>query len=336
MRDAKIAIIIFNLGTPNSKEELEPYLRNIFSDPNIIKLSVGRYFLPALAKIIAKMRVKKAREYYQSIGGVSPLLQNTIKQANKLANKLSGNKDVKVYVAMRYWHPFLEEVIDEIANDYSKVVLLPMYPQYSKVTTGAFYSHFNNVCLSKRIHFEDVRYIKSYYDDELFISALAGKIIKVITINNFLDGGKFAIILSAHSVPRYIYKDGDPYIGQIYETAELLKKRLEEGISGDLVVRLGFQSRLGIRRWVGPFVQDIIKELVGRSGIENLVIVPISFVADNIETIYELGMLYRTRAMEMGVKNYQLVDCVNDDDEFIECLYRIVLNEIELAGGGGV
>lgn len=325
MKCDNTAVIMFSMGTPDKEEDVEQFLQNIFLDPDIIKIPGGKYLFPIMAKVIAKRRTKKTKSYYQSLEGKSPLLINTINQARKVQNML---EDVKIFIAMRYWHPFLEEIIEEVANNYRNIILLPLYPQYSRTTTGSFYNHFNRVVQEKRLNFSKIRFIKSYHDDELFISAILKKIKEMMNEHNEIDLARAAMILSAHSIPKYIEVEGDPYIKQVFETARLVEKGIRESAGNKLKIKLAFQSRVGLRRWVGPFLPDVMRMLIKKREAESMIIVPIAFVADNVETIQELGVVFRQKAYEYGAGGYYLVECVNDEDLFIECLCKLIEREL--------
>lgn len=325
MKYDKTAVIMFSMGTPDKEEDVELFLKNIFLDPDIIKIPGGKYLSPILAKIIAKRRTKKAKNYYRNNEGKSHLLINTINQANKLQAKL---KDVKIFIAMRYWHPLLEEIIDEIANNYRNLILLPLYPQYSRTTIGSFYNHFNRLIEERKINFNKVRFIESYHNNEFFTLAIIKKVRELMSKDKGIDLAHTVIILSAHSIPKYIDKEGDPYIKQVYETVKLVEEGLRESISDRLIIKLAFQSKVGLKRWTGPFLSDVIRILIKTREAESIIVVPISFVADNVETVYELGVVYRKKAYEYGAKNYSLVECVNDDDLYIECLHKLVRREL--------
>ncbi|OGF66669.1 MAG: ferrochelatase [Candidatus Fischerbacteria bacterium RBG_13_37_8] len=320
----KNAIVLFNLGSPDKLESVEPFLINLFSDRDIIKLPFGKYLSTPLAKMIARIRKRTTRKFYESAGGVSPLMKYTQAQAQGLEQALPAEVGAKVFIAMRYWHPFLEECIDEIKKEeYQNIVLLPLYPHYSESTTGSFYNHFLRLAAEKKMNLSKVRFIKSYQANPHFIEAVMKKLLSALEQHNITDFNNTSILLSAHSIPKYLVEKKDLYVEHINETAELLKKAIHRTISPALRIELAFQSKMGPFKWLGPSVPDMIKKFAAAK-IDTVIVVPVSFVADNIETVYELGMQVRDEAHAEGIKDYILVECVNDSPEYIQCLTGLV------------
>lgn len=320
----KKAIILFNLGTPDKLENLEPFLFNLFSDNEIFKIPLA-FPRKIAAKLIAKIRKKTAKRFYEAIGGESPLLRHTKLQAALLEKLLKKeNNNTEVYYAMRYWHPFIEDILNSlINNNIGKIILLPLYPQFSYATTGSFIKHFKRVLIEKNIENIEIAYINSYHNDSLFIKGIVDKLEEAIKKEGINSFEKTAIILSAHSLPRFLVKAKDPYPQQINETVEYVSKEIRERISEDIPIRLAFQSRLKFYRWLKPTVIDVIKE-IHKKCIKNIIVVPISFVSDNIETLYELGIAVRETAFKIGIEKYILAECLNENENFIKCLYNIV------------
>jgi len=236
--------------------------------------------------------------------------------------------DAKVYVAMRYWHPYIEEVLDTIRNEhFDKIIFLPLYPQFSYATTGSFIKHFKKLIDERKIEFSQLAFIESYYNDKLFIEGIINKIEQAVEREHVRSFDNSAMILSAHSLPYFLIKEKDPYIMQIRETADELEKELKKRFSGTMLVKLAYQSRLKFSRWLKPYIMDVIKDLY-KDGIREIIVVPISFVSDNIETIYELGVLIKEESYKMGMRRYILVECLNESEFFIKCLRNKIMERI--------
>jgi len=322
------AVIIFNLGSPDKMESIEPFLYNLFADSKIFKIPGGELVSRPLAKIISKIRKKTAAKFYESVGGVSPLLKITQAQASALENMLQKDMPCKVYVAMRYWHPLIEDIIDEIiASNYERIVLLPLYPHYSEATTGSFFERFREVAGMKKLDLSKISYVKSYQTNGHYISAMMDKLLDTIKKNNIKLADDTALIFSAHSLPQFMVKQNDPYPQHINETYVALESKIAHHLSAAVPVTLAFQSRMRPFQWLKPSIIDAVKELA-RKGTKNIIVLPVSFVADNIETVYELGVTVKQAALKARIQNYYLVECVNDNPKFIKCLSEMALRVV--------
>jgi ferrochelatase len=312
-------IILLNLGGPETLDQVRPFLYNLFSDPDIVRLPIRALQKP-LAWLISMARYKKSRGYYAKIGGGSPIRRITQEQAEALARALEGRGlSVKTYVGMRYWHPFIEEAFEQICRDgITHLVALPLYPQYSISTTGSSLNKLNQ--LLRRDHNLRFSAIKSWHADHRYISALASSIAEELT--RFPDQGRSSthIVFTAHSVPvRYITREGDPYLDQTQQTVRLVMERL--GLDRPHV--LSFQSKVGPVRWLEPSTDATIRRLA-REGASQLLLVPVSFVSEHIETLYELDILYASVAREVGIAHCRRVPALNCRPDFIEALAGIV------------
>ena len=311
----KVAIILFNLGGPDSLEAVKPFLRNLFSDPAIINLP-GWLRLP-LARFISSRRAKKAMGIYAKIGGSSPILGQTEAQARALEKALGqGNTDEwRGYVCMRYWHPMTERVVQSVRR-YApdRIVLLPLYPQYSTTTTGSSFKAWKEASSFTVPSSE----IESYPTDPGFIAASVELVRQGLAE---AGAGKKRVLFSAHGLPEKIIKAGDPYQRHVEQTAKAIADAI-----GDLDSTVCYQSRVGPLKWIGPPTEQEI-ERAGRDGV-NVVLYPLSFVSEHSETLVELDMDYRQLASEAGVAKYVRVPTVGTHPKFIDGLATLVRNAL--------
>jgi ferrochelatase len=308
---ARYAVVLLNLGGPDSLDSVQPFLENLFSDPDIFKIPLIQ---KQLAKWIAKKRAPKVIEEYKLIGGKSPIGYWTELQRKMLEEKLNASgEEFKVYIAMRYWKPFTAEVIDEINKEnFEKIILLPLYPQFSISTTGSSFNEWN------RLYKNDVSkliFIESYYKNEKYLQAINERIDE--TLKNFknVDPKHVYFLFSAHGVPESYIKKGDPYQRQIEETVNLIMAR--RNFSNEF--SLAYQSKVGPMKWLEPSTEFEIERLI-HEGKKNLLVIPIAFVSDHIETLYELDIEYRHVAERAGVENYFVMKGLNNSQLFIEAL----------------
>lgn len=317
----KSAVILFNLGGPDSLDAVEPFLYNLFQDPDIFKIPIGQKLF---AKLISHFRAPKVVEEYKLIGGKSPIGEWTEIQRSKLQNKLRiSGFEIDVYIAMRYWKPFTKEVVEKIEKEnYSKIILLPLYPHYSITTTGSSFNEWNRHYKGDK---EKLIYINNYYLNEKYIASINQRIDE--TISKFPESAKdkIHIIFSAHGTPVSLVKKGDPYSHQIKETVEAIMKSKNYSYPHHLC----FQSKVGPMKWLEPATVQMIEELA-KEGHKNLLIVPISFVSDHIETLFELDIEYRHVADKVGIENYYVMKGLNDSELFIDALADVVLNQLKL------
>jgi ferrochelatase len=306
------AVVLMNLGGPDSPQAVRPFLYNLFSDPAIIALpAVLR--LP-LAWLIARQRFRVAAEIYAHLGGASPILANTEAQARALEAALGDG--TRCFIAMRYWHPMTTAAVaavKEWAPD--EIVCLPLYPQYSTTTTRSSLTAWRSEAADQALD-RPTRTIETYPSAPDFIAALAGAIEETLVT---LGDVNPRLLLSAHGLPLKIVQAGDPYPRQIAETAAALIAAL--GRPG-LDWRVCYQSRVGPLAWLGPAVDDEIR----RAGADRvpLVIAPISFVSEHSETLVELDRDYRRLAESCGVPSYHRVRTVGTDPRFIAALAELV------------
>lgn len=311
------AVVLLNLGGPDSISSVHPFLENLFNDPDIFKLP----FQKRLAKYIAKKRAAKVEYEYELIGGKSPINDWTELQRDNLQNKLrSIDTNIDVYTAMRYWNPLTELTAQEIAKkDYEKVILLPLYPQFSVTTTGSSFNEWKRVFPKLEI----TDYVNEYYSNSKFIQAVSERIDE--SLLNFTEyvRPKVVLLFSAHGIPVSFIRKGDPYLKQINSTIKAVMQFRDDREYYDIC----FQSKVGPVRWLKPSIKEKIADLA-EAGYKNLLVIPISFVSDHIETLYELNIEYRLFAERAGIENYFVMKGLNDSETFIDALFEIVKNRL--------
>jgi len=311
----RTAVVLFNLGGPDSSAAVEPFLFNLFHDRAIIDLPQPLRY--AAAKWIARRRAPVTRQIYAQIGNASPLKANTEAQAKALRASLGEGH--RVFYAMRHWHPRAIVVAAEVkAWKPNEVVLLPLYPQYSGTTTGSSLADWRDAATRVSLT-APVREVCCYPQGPGFIAALA----RLITaeIERAPQGRKLRVLLSAHGLPKRVIERGDPYQWQIEATAAALRAALKRP---DIETVVCYQSRVGPLEWIGPSTE----EEIARAGAERvgLVVAPIAFVSEHSETLVELDIDYRVRAKKAGVPFYLRAPTVGTSPEFISELADQVRN----------
>src|SRR5579872_3259753 len=309
----KVAIILFNLGGPDSLEAVQPFLRNLFSDPAIIGLP--GWLRRPLAPFLARRRAVKAKGIYAEIGGSSPIVGQTEAQARALEAELGSAHDWRGYVCMRYWHPMTPAVVRSVARfEPDRIVLLPLYPQYSKTTTGSSLAAWRQIASFKTPTSE----VKSYPADPGFVAASV-ELVKDALIE--AGRGSCRVLFSAHGLPQRVIKAGDPYQAEIEASAAAIVAGLG-GLKRGEDWTVCYQSRVGPLKWIGPSTEDEIR----RAGADrtNVVVYPLSFVSEHSETLFELDIAYRRLASEAGVPAYIRVPTVGTHPKFIRGLADLV------------
>ena len=314
----KIAVVLFNLGGPDSLEAVQPFLFNLFNDKAII--GAPQPFRWIIAKLISSRRARIAREIYSALGGKSPLLENTQVQAEALEQTLRAsrpNDEIRCFIAMRYWHPMADQT-SALVRDWGadSVVLLPLYPQYSVTTTSSSFRDWHRASASAGLS-ADIHAICCYPKSLKFTGAVADRLREEINATEDIDSVR--VIFSAHGLPKKVVDSGDPYKWGIEQTAAMVINAT--GVDGlDWVI--AYQSRVGPFEWIKPYTDDEIR----RAGEANkrLILVPIAFVSEHSETLVELDIEYRELARKSGVPGYKRVGTVGDDDSFIAGLRLLV------------
>jgi ferrochelatase len=311
----RTAVVLFNLGGPDSLEAVQPFLFNLFSDPAIIALP-GLLRRP-LARLIAGRRAPVARRIYGHLGGRSPIVPQTQAQARALEAALAaGGMEAKAFIAMRYWHPFSDAAAQAVkAFGPDRIVLLPLYPQFSTTTTASSLADWHHAARRAGLA-APTSEIVCYPREPGFIAAMAARIREALG-----DVGPegWRLLLSAHGLPRKIVARGDPYQWQVEQSGAAIVDAL--GIRG-LETQVCYQSRVGPMEWIGPATDAEIR----RAGAEgkNLVVAPLAFVSEHSETLVELDIEYGRLARESGVRQYRRARTVGDYPDFIAGLAGLV------------
>jgi ferrochelatase len=307
----KTAVLLLQMGGPDSLEAVEPFLLNLFADREIIK--IGPAFLqPLIARFIVRKRAPRVRENYRQIGGGSPLRELTEAQARALEEKLGP--DYRCFVAMRYWRPFTDEALSAIRREgITRIIALSLYPHYSRATTGSSINELNRRLAGSGL---TVEYVDRFYDHPLYIRALTEKVEEGLA--GFPDRTAVDLVFSAHSLPQSFIREGDPYLSHIMETVRLVVERL-----GKVKAHLAFQSRAGPVKWLEPSTDEVIRELAA-AGSRSMLMVPLSFVSDHIETLHEIDIEYGAEARELGITDFRRTASLNCSPLFIDCLADLV------------
>ena len=315
----RVGVVLFQLGGPDTLEAIEPFLFNLFCDPDIIDFPFARIGRRPLAKLISTTRAKKVQYHYSAIGGGSPIRRFTEQQARALQLKLNDTGlDARCFVAMRYWHPFTSEAIEQLrAAECDEVVLLPLYPQYSSTTTGSSLNEW------RRLFREEIpaHTVETFYHNKTYLDALIENIDQALA--RFPEPERPELVFSAHSVPLAVIENGDPYQQQIEETVELLVQR--GGWTNHH--RLCYQSKVGASKWLQPSLHRTLRALA-EENIREVCIVPISFVSDHVETLGEIDHEAREEAYELGIYRFEMTSGLNDSPKFISALADLVLNKV--------
>ncbi len=362
-----IGILLLNLGGPDSLKAVKPFLYNLFSDREIIRL--GPSFLQKpFAWLISSIRSKETKKFYSLIGGKSPIFDITAAQAvalekalNAEVKKMGSSEDknlstsqplnfsasqlcYKVYIGMRYWHPFIKDTVENIIKEGIKyLVVLSLYPHYSRATTGSAIAEFKRSIAKAYPPTHPfpsrgegkggggmmVKYIEQWYDFPLYVDSLAELIFN--GISEFKENN-VEILFSAHGLPLSFIEDGDPYVNHINTTIIEVCKRLSDSPYNIKSIKwhLSFQSRSGPVKWLQPATNETIIKLA-KEGVKNLLIVPISFVSDHIETLYEIDILYKELAGRLGI-NFKRCQSLNTSGKFIKALRELVVLKIRETG----
>ena len=323
-RQPRVGVLLLNLGGPERIQDVKPFLYNLFSDPEIIRLPVAAMQKP-FAWLISSLRSGKSQQAYRSIGGGSPLRRITKQQARELQSNLrQKGVDATSYVAMRYWHPFTESAVADLkADGVDQVVVLPLYPHFSISTSGSSFRELQRLRNTDPAFSRlPIRCIRSWYDHPGYIQALANLIAREIQACE--DPATAHIFFSAHGVPKsYVEDAGDPYQLEIVACSKLILEQLRQQLGHSNPFTLAYQSRVGPVEWLKPYTEDALQEL-GEQGVKDLVVVPISFVSEHIETLEEIDIDYRELATTAGVKNFRRVPALDTDPAFIAALTDLV------------
>ncbi|MBI4404808.1 MAG: ferrochelatase [Deltaproteobacteria bacterium] len=307
------AILLLNLGGPSCNDEVQPFLIELFDD----LLPKWLPFKKKIASKLACLRAPISKSYYEKIGGSSPLRKHTEAQASKLQERVKK----PVNVVMRYSAPRANRVLEALAGSRAqRLLLLPLYPQYSRFTTQSSIDEIK--ALSRHLQFTSIEVVPYWYSEQSYLSFLTAQIEKFLSGEN-LEKIRTYLLFSAHGLPQKYILQGDPYLSQTTETVTKVATLL--GLTSDQY-GLGFQSKMGKGRWLEPSTLQCV-EVLGKQGAwEDVVVVPVSFVSDHVETLYELDILVKEKAQRCGNYRYHRLPMFNDSDEFIDVLEDVVKN----------
>ena len=317
----KIGVVLFQLGGPDSPSAVEPFLYNLFCDPDIIDFFGAWFARRPLARYIARKRAGVVRAHYDDIGGYSPIRLLTERQATALEAALSPQFDAKCFIAMRYWNPLTAEAVAQVKQwNAPELVLLPLYPQYSFATSSSSLKEW------KRLYHPgpnapETHTIEKFFAHPLYVKSVAEKI--ALSLTHFDNPDSAHIVFSAHGLPLSLIERGDPYSKHVEETVRLV---MQQG-GWKNIHTLAYQSKVGRRKWLSPSLTDTIDRL-GRAGEKNLLIVPIAFVTEHIETLREINMEAREQAHHVGVQQFEMMPAVGDSPTFIAALADLVVQSL--------
>ncbi|WP_269622548.1 ferrochelatase [Prochlorococcus marinus] len=323
---ARIGVLLMNLGGPERIKDVGPFLYNLFSDPEIIRLPIP-FFQKPLAWLISTLRSSKSQRAYEAIGGGSPLRRITEQQARELQSELrKRGVDATSYIAMRYWHPFTESAVEDIkADEIDQVVVLPLYPHFSISTSGSSFRELRRLReLDKDFKKLSIKCIRSWFDNPGYISSMAELIQREILLCESPE--KVHICFTAHGVPKsYVEEAGDPYKNEIEDCSLLIIDQLETSLGFSNSYTLSYQSRVGPEEWLQPYTENVLEDL-GNRNTKEIVVVPISFVSEHIETLQEIDIEYKEIALDQGITNFRRVKALDTYPLFINGLADLVIS----------
>jgi len=310
-----LGVIALNLGGPGSLDDVEPFLRRLFGDPDVIQLGWARPIQPLLAWLIARRRAAFSRAAYQQIGGRSPILEETTAQVEAVVAALGARGVAAVpAVAMAAWHPLADAAVATlVARGVTRAIALPLYPHQSRTTTGSSLGQLEKA--RARQPGLEIAPVLRYPDAEGFLQAVADRMADAVRVLPPELAATAPVLFSAHGLPEAYIQRGDPYLDDIRITVDALTRRLDLGERA----RLCFQSRVGPQRWLGPTTEEVIDE-VGHAGAKAILVVPIAFTGEHIETLQEIDILYRELAEKVGITHFARARTVGTHPAFIGTL----------------
>ena len=323
----RVGIVLFQLGGPDSLEAVEPFLLNLFLDPDIIPLGPLGLLRRPIAKLISSRRAPGVGEKYAAIGRRSPIEALTERQRVRLREALAHYMEPVIVTAMRYWHPLTSEAADALrkVGPLDQIVLLPLYPHYSYATTLSSLKEWRRV-YGAPDGGPPVRTIDHFYDHPLYIQALTQRIGSML--RQFADSSKIHLVFSAHGLPMSLVKKGDPYPEQIGATVRMVCELGAKEYSGwPRTHLLCYQSRVGPSKWLQPPLTETIERL-GHEGVKEMLVVPISFVTEHIETLHEINIEAREEAKKSGIEKFRMMPAVGDSPLFTAALRDLVLRAV--------
>jgi protoporphyrin/coproporphyrin ferrochelatase len=325
----RVGIVLFQLGGPDSLQTVEPFLRNLFYDPDIIPLGPLNFIRRPLARYIAKKRCVPVAQRYSQIGRRSPIGILTERQRCKLVAALEPFIEPVAVVAMRYWKPLTEDALASLktAGRLDELVLLPLYPHYSYATTLSSLKEWRRV-YGGPVDALPERTVEHFFDHPLYIQALTKNIGKCL--RQFPDASRIHLVFSAHGLPMSLVEKGDPYPRHVEETVRLVNELGRQQYSNwPKTQMLCFQSKVGPAKWLEPSFVGTLEKL-GHEGVKEMMVVPISFVTEHIETLHEINIEGRADAKKAGIERYRMMPAVGDSPLFIGALRNLVLRAVEV------
>ncbi|MFO7767568.1 MAG: ferrochelatase [bacterium] len=327
---ARVGVLLLNMGGPDRIETIKPFLYNLFGDEEIIDLPGGKAGQFLLGRLIVNMRLGEVKENYRRMGGGSPQVHWTTIQMEGLQERLNGQMDdpPRVGMAMRYWHPFADEALRDLGEaGVEHIVSLTLYPHYTRATTGT--SEDDLVAARDRLGMDvPISFISHWYDQPRYLDLWAEKVQGALDAMDPDVRERVQLVVSAHGLPRKFIDRGDPYVEHIEATRDGVLERLEVPPPH----HLGFQSRTGPVKWIGPGTEDVLTDLASQ-GHDAVLVWPISFVSDHVETTCEVGMLFRDQAEDAGIEHYHVVPQFNDDPAFQDVLADLVTGRMKNLDG---
>jgi len=315
-----LAVVALNLGGPDSLEAVEPFLKNLFGDPDVIQLGWARPLQPLFARLISRRRAPLSRAAYQQIGGRSPILAETTAQIHAVAARLAAlGVPARPYVAMACWRPFSNEAVAAMQGDgIQRAVAVPLFPQYSFTTTASSLKALQRALAEAKASIP-LADIHSYPTADGFVSAIADTITEAAATLPPALRDSTTVLFSAHGLPESYIRKGDPYLDEVRSTVAAVTRRLALGGRA----RLSFQSRVGRQRWLGPYTEEALDELAG-AGAKAVIVVPVAFTGEHVETLQELDIVYRERAAARGITHFARARTVGTHPAFIDALAGLV------------
>jgi protoporphyrin/coproporphyrin ferrochelatase len=323
----RVGIVLFQLGGPDSLEAVEPFLLNLFRDPDIIPLGPLGILRNPIAKLISSRRSIPVAGKYAEIGRRSPIRLLTERQRVRLVAALTPYIEPTVVTAMRYWHPMSEEAAETLrkAEPLDQIVLLPLYPHFSYATTLSSLKEWRRVYGPQDGRAKETT-VGQFYDHPLYIQAVMRRIGSVL--RQFPDSSRIHLVFSAHGLPMSLVEKGDPYPQHIETTVRLVCEAGKEQYPGwPRTHLLCYQSRVGPAKWLQPPLTGTIERL-GHEGVKEMLVVPISFVTEHIETLHEINIEARAEAAKVGVDTFRMMPAVGDSPLFIAALRDLVLRAV--------
>lgn len=329
MKIDNLGIVLLNMGGPTSLDAVRPFLQNLFNDREIISFGPMEFARRPLAWLIAKVRSKTVVQNYAMIGGKSPIAELSWDQAKALESALAGRYGtalrVRVEVGFSYWHPFIHEAMENLHRArFTHVFLMPLYPHYSKTTSGSCFKTWRDLHRERGNHAFKVKSVKAYPRHAEYIAAIDARIDEGLRLFPEERRRNVTLLFSAHGTPVSFVEEGDPYSHQIRETMEAVMD-----VRGrDLPYHLSFQSKVGPAKWLEPNTVAKTVELAS-TGVRDLLVIPIAFVTEHIETLHELNIELRKEATHAGIENFHVMPALNDHPGYIKALADQIIERME-------